>query len=805
MTRNKENRGLPRFGWLESIGQDLWSAARGLRRSPLFGAVVVATLALGIGATSALFAVVDSALLRPLPGRQPERLVWLEESSATHQVSGGTPSRFADWQQSHSLSAMCAYYSDRAIFISENGPVHMRILHTLGDPARTLTPVLIMGRTFTAAENRGAGQPVALITADAWKRDLGADPNILNKTLRLGTAAYQVVGVLSSNGAQFPEDMDVWAPMGADIARAPRQSGFLAQVGRLAPGVSIESAQSEFNLMGGQLARSYPATDAGRSSTLIPLQDFVSQQARLPLLTLLAAAIAVLLVACVNIAGLFTARSLVRQREAAIRISVGAGFLRLARLFFAESLLLATAGCALGLLVAQVGISILKVALPPDIPYLASVSLDWRVAWGAITMAGMSAILFGALPSWQFAAQGQVSALKSTSRSRVRAGLVIAEIALSLMLLVTAGLLANSFFRLRDQPAGFNAANAYSFAVPFGWDSDDSLLNSFATGALSRLTTSPGVMSAGVVDQLPLHGGSQSGSLLVQGKVFDKELADKQFSWRTASAGYFAAAGVPVQRGALYRDWLGGKGSNEALITDRLATLLFPEGNAIGQLISRGSQTPHWFRIVGIVAGIRLNPSDATPEAGVYVPWGATYWPEMKFVVRTTSGLDDFSRLVRHHVQPLTNAQLVEKINTLESLTADTRTSERVRSILLASFAGAALLLSAIGLFGTLSHEVTRRTKDYGVQLALGAQPRLIAWSAVRSALLLAIAGIAIGIAGSVWTSQFLNGMLFGVEPWDITAYASAALILLAMAALAAVIPAARAARIDPIQALRHD
>jgi predicted permease len=426
--------------------------------------------------------------------------------------------------------------------------------------------------------------------------------------------------------------------------------------------------------------------------------------------------------------------------------------------------------------------------------------------------------LFGLIPALQFASLGQAGVLKlggkgttGSSHGRLRSMLVVMEIALSLVLLVGAGLLAGSFFRMRNQPTGFSTANAYSFAVPFGWDTAPSTLNTFAGGALSRLTTSPGVVAAGVVDQLPLHGGSQSGSLLVQGIELDPALAAKDFSWRTASAGYFPAAGVPLKEGSLYQDWVGGKGNPEALITDRLASLLFPDGNAVGHSIAeapRGNDTskrPRWFRIVGVVGSVRLNPTDTASDAGVYVPWGATYWPSMNFVVKSTRSLADFSRLVRSHVQPLTNDEMVENIGTLEALTAETSASERVRTIILASFAGAALALSAIGLFGTLLHEVSRRTLDYGVRLALGAEPGNIAWLAVRSALLMAVCGVCIGIGASLWTSQFLRGLLFGIEPFDLTAYAFAALVLLLTAVLAALVPAIKAARIDPIHALRHE
>jgi len=793
---------------LINLLQDLRSAYRSLRRSPLFALTVIATLALGIGATSALFGVVDSALLRPLPGHAPDRLVWLQEYNPQHQQSGGNPARFADWQRAHSFTALVGMYTDGSIFQTETGPVHLRILHTVGDPYRTLAPTLLLGRPFSQAENRGDGSPVLMLTASAWKRYLNSDPNILKRTLRLGANDYPVAGILDTETAGsviFSEGIDAWTPMTGDLLRTSRQAGFLGAIARLAPGVTISSAQAEIDVIASQLASLYPATDQGRSATLTDLREYVTHEARQPLLTLLAAAAAVLLIACVNIAGLLIARGLARQREAAIRIAVGASFTRLARQFFAESLWLAAAGCIGGLAVAIFGIGILKIALPPDIPRLASVTLDGRVLLASIALAALSAFLFGALPARQFARSGQTSALKSSSTGRLRATLVVVEVALSLVLLVTASLLASSFFRMSAQPGGFNPASVYSFAVPFSWDTDPAVLNTFASGAITRLTTSPGVVSAGIVDQLPLHGGSQSGNLLVQGADLNPELAAKEFSWRTATAGYFSTAGVPLKSGSLYRT------NKEAVITDRLAAELFPNQDPIGHFIAEAqhgkaaNKPPNWFRIVGVVGSVRLNPSDTDTEAGVYVPWGATYWPSMNFVVKSTRDLSEFTRLVRHHVQPLTDQQIIENINTLEALTDETRSSERVRTIMLTAFAAVALALSAIGLFGTLSHEVARRTQDYGVRLALGAEPATIAWSAIRSALILSITGVLIGIAACIWTSQFLRGLLFGIEPWDITAYASAVAVLLLAAILAALIPALKAARIDPVTALRHE
>ena len=743
--------------------------------------------------------------------------MWLQEFGIDHEPSGGNPPRFADLEHLRSFAAICAMYSDQAVMAAEEGPVRLHVLHTSGDPYQAMKPSLIAGRPFTAAEDRGEGSAVALLKAKAWRRYFAADPKVLNRALRLGSTDYQVVGIIDSDSRhiEFPEEVDVWTPINGDVARSDRRSGFLSEVARLAPGVSLQHAQAEVNAVAAQLARSYPATDKGRSIRLSPLRDYLSQEARRPLLTLFAASAAVLLVACVNISGLLLARGLSRSREAAIRIALGAGVSRVARLFFAESLWLAFTGCCLGLLAASLGIDALRVLLPANIPYLAAARLNGTAVAYAITTACLAVVLFGVLPAWQFARGGQAAGMKRNGRgiafggSQLRSTLVVVEIALSLVLLVTASLLTDSFFRMKNQSAGFNTSSAYSFYVPFSWDSSPSLLNSFSEKALLRLLTSPGVIAAGTVDALPLHGGSQSRPLLIKGQELEGALAVKQFSWRTATSGYFEAAGISLKSGRIYRDWMGGKGERDVVISDQLAKSLFPRGDALEHYISSAprdrTKSPDWFRIVGVVGSVRLRPSDATSEAEVYVPWGATYWPQMHFVVKSNRGLDEFSRLVRNHVQPLTDLGILEQVDSLDHLIADSEASDRVRTILISGFAAAALALSAIGLFGTLSQEVTRRRQDFGVRLALGAEPISIAWLAVRWALIVTAVGLMMGLGVCTWTAQLVRGLLFEIHPWDVGAYLTAICILLMTAVSAALIPAIRAARTDPMTALRDE
>jgi putative ABC transport system permease protein len=808
-THRREARNL---AWLENIAQDFSHSFRALQRNPGFTAVSVLILALGIGATTALFSVLDAALLHPLSAREPDRLVWLQEFSKGRDDSGSNPARLADWQAARSFTAAAGFYSEGAVWLSPNGPLQLQVLRTVGNMSGVLAVKLQLGRGFTAAEIRGEGQPVALLTAAAFSRRFQANPAVVHQTLRLAGTAYQVVGVLSPE-VDYPEEMDVWAPAPREIQKTSRAAGFLGIVARLAPGVSVTRAQAEIDVLSAHLAAQYPATDRDRSASLTPLVDHVAEGVRKPLLVLFGAVASVLAIGCLNIAGLLLARGLARRREAAIRVSVGAGYARLVRLFFAESLLLAGAGGVLGLLLAFQGVALLKFVLPPEVPHLAAVSVNVRVALCGLGLSVLAALVFGALPAWQFAAGAQSVALKNgggsvgVRKSGLRAFLVIAEVAFSVVLLVTAALLAGSFLKMRSKPAGFNSAHAYAFTLELPWDTDMSVLNSTAADTLLRLNAFPGTISSGVVDRLPLHGGAQSNRFLVRGQTFAPSLAEKEFGFRTASPGFFAAAGIPVMAGSLYRDWQGIKGAREALISQRLAGILFPGQDPVGHEIAPAgpARDLHWFRIVGVVGSVAALPADSEPAAEIFVPWGATYWPLMNFVIRTERPLADISRYVHDQIQNANSSQIFSPVATLDERTAETRSAPRTAAFLVGGFAVVALALAALGIFGLMSHETTRRTQEIGVRLALGADRNRIAADALMRGIKLAATGLAVGLAGAWYTSRLLESLLFGIEPHDALPYVVAAAMLLATALFASLLPAWRAARIDPIQALRHN
>lgn len=809
----EEYRDARGFQWLESLVQDARQSFTTLRRTPGFTAVAVLSLALSIGAAATVFSIVDVGLLNPLPFPNAERLVWLQEFGADHKIYNGNPARLKDWQRSQSFGAVAGFYGEGLVLTGEGDPIRVNMIRTYGPIFDVLNVPNRLGRGFTSAESEGKGTPVALLSESFWRKQFHEDLNIVGRTLRLGGTAYQVIGVMGE-AAKYPEEIDVWTPGPGDFFQ--RQAGFLSQFAILRPGVLLASAQAELNTIGAQLANQYPDTDRGRSVQLTPLAEQVARNSRTALLLFFAIVIAILLIVCLNVAGLLLARGMSRSREAAIRVALGAGRGRVFRLFLMESFLIAIASAALGLGLAGLGLDTIKALLPNEIPRLAEASISFRVVLATLSFAVLAALVSGTLPAWQAATRAVSSALKEggrgsvgSSRQWLRSALVTAEIALSFVLVVTAGLIANSFLHLNETPLGFNPQNAYTFAVNFSWDTDDKVFDQFAGQALERLKAIPGVATAAVVDRLPLQGGSQSGPIVVRNLSSTPAQAVEQISWRTASADYFAAVGVPVISGTVFRSYSGKESPLEAVISQRLATSLFPEGNAIGREIARQPRgkdaTAQYFRVTGIVGDVRHDSTDSTPPMEIYLPLGTAYWPQLKFVVRTSMPKAEFVQVVRTSIQPLLTDQIIEKLGSLSEQTAATKTVPRIRALLITGFALLALGLSSIGLFGLLSYEIARRAPEFGLRIALGAQPVQIARTALLHGLIPALSGLAIGFPLALLLSQTLQSMLYSVQPNEPRTYIVASVLAIVTSLLACLIPTFRAMRVNPISVLRQE
>jgi predicted permease len=481
--------------------------------------------------------------------------------------------------------------------------------------------------------------------------------------------------------------------------------------------------------------------------------------------------------------------------------------------FVMEGVVLSIAGGACGIALAVSGIEFLKHFLPAEIPRLDTALLDVRtLAFTGIAIC-VSALLCGVIPAVQLASRVRVGSLNEGVRSiggpreGLRGILVVAEVAVSVVLLVSAGLLAGSYLHMRHVPLGFQPDRAVSFTVAFPWETPSANLNSFAAQALDRIGKIPGVESAGIVDRLPLHGETQSGPVVVRGQALSPSLALRSISWRTATPDYFVSAGIPMTAGAVFSADQGPSGARMALINQRLAALLFHDVNPIGQEISRkeGAAAPSWFRIAGVVSDVRQNPSDAEAQPEVYVPWGSTYWPVMNFVIRTVRPGPAIAREIRAAVQPLTTRQVIGSVAPLQDATDETEEEPRNRAWLLSCFAGAATLLAGVGIFGLLSQEVVRRTPEFGVRLALGADPRRLFWSTTLRGMRLVTAGLVIGIVLSVAATRMVQSLLPAGDAFASSSYALAGAVILLASFLASLLPGLRAAGIDPLTALRGD
>jgi predicted permease len=808
-----------RLGGLEDLLRDLRLAVRALFRRKGLAATAVGSLALGLGAAGALFSVVDAVLLRPLALPEPDRLIAIVESK-NGEESGSNPARLGDWgAQVTGVAAAAGFYGEGLVLTGLGDPERLSATRSLGSVSRFLGVQPLLGRLFTAEEEAGRGAPVALVGEGLWRRRFGADPDLVGRSLTLSGAAVEVIGVLP-DGLGYPEDRDLLLPAPVDVQEASRKAGFFTVVARLQPGVAPDEVQAQLDTVARRLASQYPDTDAGRAGRAAPLADHRAAGGRLPLLVLCAAVGLVLLITCVNIASLLLARAAERRREAAVRVALGAGRGGLLRLYLAESLVLALAGCGAGLLLAWAGLPVLVRLLPADLPRLAAARLDGFTLLFSVAAALLCGLAFGLAPAWQAGrlAPGDrlrdgVRAGASAESLRARRLLVGAQVVLSAVLLAGVGLLAKSLLRMESAPLGFRPDRVLTVALNFPWDTPKDRLDPFYADALESFAAIPGVRAAGFADRLPFEGGSQSGPLAVQGGPLASELAESPVSHRAATPGYFGALGILLRAGRLPVDrgpGSGERGPREALINEALAARYFPAGDALGRRITfdtkpEPGETPTWFEVVGIVGDVRLAATEIAAPPEVFVLPRDTYWPMARFALRAQGDPAALAAAVRAAVRRLDPELVIDGLTTLDEQVAAATAGERTRVRLLAAFAGVALWLVALGLYGVLASDVARRTPEIGLRLALGAGRHEVAGAILGQALAVVLAALAIGLAAAVASARLLRSLLYGVEPVDLSVLLAVSLVLLAVAAVASLLPARRAAGIDPGLALRHE
>jgi putative ABC transport system permease protein len=811
-----------------------------LWKRPGFTAVAVLTLALGIGANTAIFSVVNGVLLRPLPYRTADRLVFLSEwSQQVPNMSVSYPN-FLDWQaQTTSFDALAAFRSNGFVLTGAGEPERLTAREVTQQffPALGVAPAT--GRNFLPEEDRTGGGKAVILSHGLWQRRFGGDPGVLGRGLMLNNESYTVVGVLPQT-FEWQAPVDIFVPLGlrADRMQARGNHPGIYVVGLLKGGVSIEQARADMQAVTERLAREYAASNSGNGFTLDTLQGSATQNIRSSLLLLMAAVGFVLLIACANVANLMLARSASRAREIAIRTTLGAGRLRIARQLLTESLLLAVAGGALGLLFASWGVEALSSAVSDSVPaiVLQNVRLDARVLTFTLGAALLTGLLFGLVPALQVSKsklnetlkEGGRSGSEGGSRRRVRSALVVAEVALSLLLLVGAGLLVKSFLNLRQADLGFDPERVLTMrvALPDARYTENAQIENFYRALLQRVETLPGVESAGVSIGLPMNGGIESG-VTVEGQEV-REVKDVTVAVNLAvSPGYFKALKIPLVKGRYFTEGDREGTPRVAVIDEMMAERFFPNESPVGKRIrlggppAPGQPPPPWMEIVGVVRHVRHYGPNEVARVELYRPYFQLPIPvdsplaqgqpvnfprSVSLAVRSSSAdPDSLTNPVREAVRGIDPDQPVSFVQTMDSIVTTSVSSQRFATWLLGLFAAAALLLAALGIYGVMAYSVAQRTHEIGVRMALGAARgnvlRMVVWQAMR----LTLAGIGIGICGAFVVTRLMSSLLFGVTATDPLTYGSVALLLAAVALLSCLLPARRATKVDPMVALRYE
>jgi putative ABC transport system permease protein len=810
--------------------QDLRYGARMLLKSPGFTLIAVVTLALGIGANTAIFNLVSSILLRQLPFRRPEQLVRVDSRRLASGKYPFTLPDFIDYRdQNQSLSGIAAYTPWSANLTDQGEPEQFQGLRISANAFELLGVEAVAGRVLAPGDDAPGQQHVAVLSYGLWRRRFGADPQLVGKKLTLNGASYTVVGVLPPQFFFPPpiREAELAVPLApdADPLRGVRTStNFLRALGRLKPGVTREQAEADLTAVAQRLRQQYP--DANRQKlgvTLSPFHEEVVGSFRLMLWVLLGAVGMVLLITCVNLANLTLARATGRRREMAIRAALGATRRRLVRQLATESLLLALFGAGLGLLLAFYGIGLLLALSPEILPRAGEVSIDFRVLGFTLALSLLAGALFGLTPAWQATRISLNEELKGSGRgasggerqNRARSLLVVSEIALSVVLLVGAGLLIKSFLRLQAVNPGFEAENALAIrlSLPKAQYSNRAAVTAFYEKLRPRLESLPGVEAVGFVSALPLSGTLFSIPFTIEGRATSPDEAHRA-DYRAVDAGYFHALKIPLIAGREFNERDAAETPPVALISQNLARRHWPQGSPLGARlrINDNNQGPRPVEVVGVVGDVKHLSLDGEPAPHIYLPVHQTHedgvaWltNTQYWMLRTTVDPLTLSAAARREIQAVDRKAPASNIRTMEQYLAASVAPRRFNLRLLSIFAAAALILAATGLYGVISHGVAQRKRELGIRIALGARPGDVLKLVTREGMALAIIGVALGLMAALALTRVMKGLLFGVSATDPLTFMVIALLLMFVALLACYIPARRATKVDPLIALKSE
>ncbi|HJT27073.1 MAG TPA: ABC transporter permease [Pyrinomonadaceae bacterium] len=808
---------------MHNLITDIRYGFRSLLKRPGATAVALVTLALGIGVNTAIFSAVDSILLRPLPFKDPERIVsvWEQTPSLGIQQNQAAPANFFDLRnQNQSFEALGAY-----------GPLDINLTGA-GDPERLngqlvtanvfsiLGVAPALGRTFLANEDQPGQEHVVVLSDALWQRRFNRDPSIINRNIALNGETFTVVGVMP-RGFFFPlRETELWVPWAMEPDQASgRGDHYLTLVGRLKTGVSIERANADLAAIGQRLAGEYPRTNEGLGFIARSLHKDYVGDLRLPMLILFGAVGLVLLIACANVANLLLAQATTRRKEIAIRIALGARRWTIVRQMLVESLLLASGGGLLGVLGAFWGVEALTKFLPESLSKLQGVSIDARVLLFTLGVSVLTAIVFGGVPALLTSRTTPGATLSDVARDmaggtsgrNVRRLLVVSEVALAVVLLVSAGLLIRSFQLLRQVEPGFNPENALTMrmVLPFPKYAKKETRSAFYDEVLRQVKETRGVEAAGMITFMPLSFSGMNFSFSVEGRAAPSDMNLPFALFRVVSPDYFRAMGIPLLRGRYFEAQDSPDTTPVTLINRRLAEQYWPGEDAIGKRIKVGpADSPNaWLTVVGVVGDVRQTGLHEQ-KLDFYVPYmqeRRSFMAPRDLVVRTKADPAVIAAAVRKAVWSVDKDQPVSNVRTVNDVFSAAISQERFQALMLGLSAALALVLACVGLYGVISYSVVQRTHEIGVRMALGAQPVDVLSLVIRQGMSLTFVGLVVGIVAGTFVTRVLTDMLFGVTPRDPLTFAGVPVLLLVVAFLACYIPARRATRIDPLIALRYE
>jgi predicted permease len=804
---------------MRTLLPDLRYAVRVLLRTPSFAAAVIVVLALGIGANTAIFSIVNAVLLRPLPFEQPERLVRLfhvppQDTFPGMPTFSVSPANFYDWQRSAQLFEGMAIYRFRPFVLTGGTGAQEIVAAAVGagffDVVRT-RPAL--GRTFLPEEDVRGRHQVVVISDGFWKRQFGAAPDVIGRTLRLDGDNYNIIGVMPpafSVEAWGPTAQDLLVPLAYnDEQRAVRENHNAQVIARLRPGVSIEQARAEMEQISKRLETEYPAANAGWGATVIPLQEVLVGDVRTSLVVLLATVGLVLLIACANVGNLLFTRALTRRKEIAIRSALGAGRARVFQQLLVESMLLAVAGGAVGLFLARLTLESTGKLLAAQLPRAEEVSIDARVLLFALAASIVTGVLAGIMPALRAGRADLNGALKEGGRDeaglgvRTRRVLIVCEVALSLVLLMAAGVMVRSLLALRNVDAGFNPRNVLTLRVSppeSRYDTPAKYL-AFFQAAVARVRALPGVEAAGAIDDLPVLGGSQQ-PIVLEGRAELLPRDQPTVAVRKITPGYLRAMQIPIIRG---RD-VADSDTEAMLVSQSAAKLLWGDGDPIGRRVTLPLESRTVFReVIGIVGDVKQGDLKEPAAPSVYeltrsVPYGLS-----TIVIRTAVPPMSIAAPAAEALRALDPEQPVEDVRTMETVLDETLRSQRFSALLLGVFAAVALTLASVGIYSVLSYIVRGRSREIGIRTALGARATDVVRLVIVEGMTPTMIGIVVGVIVSLASGQLLQKVVYGVSAWDPLTLGGVAAGLTIVALVATLVPAYRAARVDPLIVLRGE